>query len=230
MTFEPTIFVVNGDVAVRNALAGVAKLLGRPCELCTTASEFLASYDRSRAGCLILDYKLGEQSGLELQRRLTQLGYLLPVIMISSHVTVRTVVEAMQNGALSVLETPFALDELCQLIKQAFELDAVRRVEVAERDEAMKLLATLTRKEHEVFNMVAEGMSNKEMARKLDLSVRAVEDRRSRMMRKLDFDYLSDVIQLKSKVRRPFALFQPSLPAQICPPDHERLEVGKPVR
>lgn len=199
MQNEPAVFIVDDEEPVTKALARAVELMGLPSETYPSAEAFLKSYDSSRPGCLVLDYKLPGKNGLELQEDLSAIGNLLPVIMISAHANVKVVVKAMKSGSVTFLEKPFSLHQLRREITAAIELDANRRREAAECRAARARLAGLTDKEREVLRLVAAGNTNQAIADMLGLSVRAVEDRRGRMMRKLGAKGLSDVIVVYRK-------------------------------
>ncbi|MBC7818629.1 MAG: response regulator transcription factor [Planctomycetaceae bacterium] len=196
MNNRPTIFLVDDDPAISRALESVGQLLGLPVLSFSSAEQFLRCYDRSQPGCLILDIKMPDMSGLELQQKLIAEGIRLPVIMISGHADVRIAVEAMSRGAITVLEKPFRLDELLAHIRRAVELDAEYRVAQAQRDQAEALWTQLTPKEREVLELIRAGKSNKQIATDLRISLRAVEDRRARLMKRLQVRTLAELLQL----------------------------------
>lgn len=197
MAAKPTIYVVDDDPAVSRALASVGQLLELPVASFGSAADFLAAFDPAQPGCLILDIKMPGMSGLELQKKLQEQGHDLPIIMISGHADVRIAVEAMSQGAVTLLEKLFRLDELIAHIRRALELDAARR---AARDKQVELeaqFAQLTPKEWEVLDLLATGKSNKQIAAQLHLSVRAVEDRRARLMKKLQVRSVAELVQMR---------------------------------
>lgn len=196
MTAEPVIFVVDDDEAVRRALASAGTLLGRGVRSFASAAEFLAAYSPDQPGCLVLDIKMPGMTGLELQRKLADDGAAIPIIMISGHADVRIAVEAMTLGAVTLLEKPFRLEELLGHLRGALEKDARDREARGERAAATALLAGLTPKEREVLEMVAAGSTNRAIAEQLGLSVRAVEDRRARLMRKVNANSVPDLVVL----------------------------------
>lgn len=177
--------------------------MGIPAETFGSAEEFLATYDRTRPGCLILDYRLPGASGSDLQQRLKSIGNLLPVIMVSGHADIDTAVNSLRIGAVNFLQKPFELKKLCKEIETALELDKARRTRAAEEEAAARLVGNLTQKEKEVFDLVAHGRTNKEISNQIGISVRAVEDRRQRMMNKLECSSLSDVIRTARQLPSP---------------------------
>jgi RNA polymerase sigma factor (sigma-70 family) len=196
VTAEPTIFVVDDDEAVRRALTTAIALLGHPVLVFASAQEFLAAYQPTQPGCLVLDIKMPGMTGLELQRKLADNGATIPIVMISGHADVRMAVEAMTLGAVTLLEKPFRLDELLEHIRQALKKDRNDRAARYLHDDAAVRLAQLTTKEREVLEMVAAGKTNREIAEQLGLSVRAVEDRRARLMKKIDAQSVADLVRL----------------------------------
>lgn len=196
MTAEPTIFVVDDDEAVRRALTSAGALLSNPVRGFASAAEFLAAYDPAQPGCLVLDIKMPGMTGLELQRKLADDGVSIPIVMISGHADVRIAVEAMTLGAVTLLEKPFRLEELLAHLRRALEKDRVDREARSKTADAAARLAALTPKEREVLEMIAAGKTNRAMAEELMLSVRAVEDRRARLMKKVDANSVADLGRL----------------------------------
>jgi len=196
MTAEQTIFVVDDDEAVRRALTSAGSLLGHPVRAFASAMEFLAAYNSTLPGCLVLDIKMPGITGLELQRKLADEGWVIPIVMISGHADVRIAVEAMTLGAVTLLEKPFRLDELLTYLRRALEKDRLDREARNKAAGTQARLAALTPKEREVLEMIAAGKTNRVMAEELQLSVRAVEDRRARLMKKVEANSVADLVRL----------------------------------
>jgi FixJ family two-component response regulator len=190
----PTVFVVDDDDAVRAAVAAAGGLLGHPVRAFPSAAAFLAAYTPDQPGCLVLDVKMPGMTGLELQRRLADDGVTLPVVMISGHADVRIAVEAMTLGAVTLLEKPFSLDELLDQVRKAVEKDAAERASRGKDADTRARLDALTPKEREVLDHIVAGRTNREIADALGLSVRAVEDRRARLMRKMEVTSLAELV------------------------------------
>lgn len=199
MIAEPTIFVVDDDAGVGRALHSAGKLLGCPVQAFANAAEFLTAYNPEQPGCLVLDIRMPGMTGLELQRKLADGGRSIPIVMISGHADVRIAVEAMTLGAVTLLEKPFRLDELLANVRKALEKDAVAREARQKSADADARLAALTTKEREVLDLIAAGKTNREMADALGLSVRAVEDRRSRLMKKVQVGSVAELVKLLSE-------------------------------
>ena len=199
MDSEPTIFVVDDDDAVRRAIAAAGQLIGRPVRAFASAAAFLEEYDASQPGCLVLDIRMPGMTGTELQRKLLDDGIAIPVVVVSGHADVRIAVEVMTRGAVTLLEKPFRLDELLANLRRALDLDAVTRARTAVTAAADARLSGLTPKEWEVLEAVAAGKTNKEMAGALGLSLRAVEDRRSRLMKKVGAKSVAELVQILTR-------------------------------
>jgi FixJ family two-component response regulator len=195
----PTVFVVDDDDAVRAAVAAAGGLLGHPVRAFASAAAFLAAYTADQPGCLVLDVKMPGMSGLELQRKLADDGVTLPVVMISGHADVRIAVEAMTLGAVTLLEKPFALDALLGHVRTAIERDAAGRSARGQADDARARLAALTPKEREVLDHLTAGRTNREIGDRIGVSVRTVEDRRARLMKKLGVGSLAELVALAAK-------------------------------
>jgi len=196
---EPTIFVVDDDAAVRRAIASAGRLLGRPVKPFASAADFLATFDSSQPGCLVLDLKMPGMTGIELQQQLVNEGVALPIVVVSGHADVRIAVDVMTRGAITVLEKPFRLEELLAQLRKALEQDAKHRREAAAQAEANAKLAGLTAKEREVLEAIAAGKTNKEIAEDLGLSLRAVEDRRARLMKKVEARTVAELVQVLNR-------------------------------
>ena len=199
---EATLFVVDDDAAVAAALVELGEMIGLNTETFASAQEFLDAVDETRPGCLVLDVRMRGMSGIQLQKRLTERQIELPTIVISGHADVRMAVEAMRAGAVTFLEKPFRMQELIDHIHEAVERDSANRRQRELRAAAKQRLSALTAKEREVFDLVAAGNTNAEIAAELGLSSRAIEDRRARVMKKLQLDSLAEVIELSKSLTK----------------------------
>lgn len=190
------IYIVDDDPAVAKALASVGDLLQLPVRSFSSGEQFLAQVSPQAGGCLILDLMLAGQSGLDVLRHFKQQHASLPVIVISGHATVALAVEAMELGALTVLEKPFRLNDLRTKLEEALRLNLAHRAAVQDREEARLLINRLTEREREVLQLIAHGCSNKQIAAQLGLSLRAVEDRRARLMKRLESKSVADALMI----------------------------------
>ena len=196
MSSEPTVFIVDDDEAVLQSLTALVKVIFPRVEAYASAAEFLAVYDPDRPGCLVLDVAMPGMSGLELQRKLEQENIEIPVIFITGHGNVRMAVGAMRAGAVNFLEKPFQEQELWDSIRKALEVDGMNRRRQARRACIEKRLAALSPGEREVLDLILSGKFNKEIATELGLSIRTVEDRRARLMKKMQAQSVAELVQL----------------------------------
>jgi FixJ family two-component response regulator len=195
----PTVFIVDDDPNVARALDSTADVLGVSVMPCSSTRDFLERFDGSQPGCLIMEVRMPGISGLELQQLLIARKMTLPIIMISSRADVRMVVEVMSRGAVTFLEKPFRLDELVLHVRRALQIEATSRTARVKRAETAAQLAKLTRKEVEVLDLISAGKTNKQIASELHLSIRAIEDRRARLMRKLGIRSLAQLVQWRTE-------------------------------
>lgn len=196
MIAEPTVFIVDDDPAVLRSLTSLVEAIFPRVEAYGSAADFLNVYDRSRPGCLVLDVAMPGMSGLELQNRLSNQGIDLPVVFITGHGNVQMAVDAMQAGAVNFLEKPFREQDLWESIRKGLELDAERRQRQKRATEAQRRMELLSRGEREVLDRILQGKYNKQIAAELDLSIRTVEDRRARLMKKMQARSVVELVQL----------------------------------
>ena len=193
---ETTAFVVDDDAAVRASLELLLRSIGLRAETYSSASEFLEAYDAARPGCLILDVRMPGMSGLELQEKLDELHSILPIIFLTAHGDVQMAVKAVKTGAVDFLEKPFRDQDLIDKIQHAIDDDASTRKKLADRQKILALIESLTPREREVMDMVVAGKANKVIAIDLGLSQRTVEIHRGRVMRKMQADSVSQLVQM----------------------------------
>lgn len=199
---SPTVYVVDDDPAVLRGAAEIVESLGLAVKTFPSADAFLRAYRADGPACLVVDVRMPGMSGLELQRALAQRGAPLPVIVITGYADVRTAVDAMKQGALEFLEKPFRAQELCDSVQRAIRQDQEAWARRVQRDDAHCRIASLTDAEREVLRAVVAGKTNKMIAVELGLSLRAVEDRRARMMKKLQAASRAEVVALVAALER----------------------------
>jgi len=207
---EPTVFIVDDDPAVRQALSVLVASMRLRAETYASAQGFLDQYDASKPGCMLLDVRMPGISGLELLERLTQRADHVPVIIISAYGDVPMVVRAMKAGALSFLEKPCRDQQLWETIQEALKWDTENRKRLARKARIERQIARLTAGEREVLEMLVEGKSNKAIAAELGLSVRTIEVRRAKVMQKMGADSLAELVRLAVSAR------------EICGKPHSR--------
>jgi FixJ family two-component response regulator len=198
---KPTVFVVDDDHQMRESLGALLRVLDFKVAAFGTPGAFHRYYRASMPGCLLLDIRMPRQSGLELYEQLLREGKKLPVIFITAHADVTTAVAAMKTGAIEFLEKPFARETLVDLVRKALELDAQWRERDAHFAALADRIASLTDRQRETLELIRAGETNKSMAAKLFLTERAVEMRRSSLMRKLKVRSVAELIDLAATHR-----------------------------
>jgi len=196
MNDEATVFLVDDDPAVLRSLTALVKVVFPRVESFASAHEFLETYIPDRPGCLVLDVAMPGMNGLELHRKLTEERIDLPVVFITGHGNVQMAVGAMQAGAVNFLEKPFHEQELWDSIRKALELDQQTRRRRQRRSDVETRISQLSAGERQVLDMILDGKFNKEIAAELQLSVRTVEDRRSKLMQKMQAGSVAELVQL----------------------------------
>jgi FixJ family two-component response regulator len=184
-TREQTVFIVDDDAAVRDSIAELVESVGLASEDYASALAFLEAFEPERRGCVVLDVRMAEMSGLTLQKRLNARAIRIPVIVLTGHGDVPMAVEAMKAGAVDFLQKPYREQALLDSIHAALSLDGKRRSSAAAASEIEQRIAALTQREREVLEHVQAGETSREIARVLAISSRTVEVHRRNLLRKL---------------------------------------------
>ena len=184
-------------------------------EVFSVARDFLAAYHDDRPGCLVLEQRIPDMSGLQLQHRLSARGSKLPLVFVTANTNVSVAVELMRGGAVHLLEKPVRPVELLSAIEEAVKLDHDRRRTKHRRAKMQKTVASLTAKEHQVLELIGRGKSVKAIAHELGLSLRAIELRRSSLMKKLGVLSSMELMRFAVTVHREFSLDQHASPPQL---------------
>jgi FixJ family two-component response regulator len=193
---DTTIFVVDDDDGMRSALGTLLGTVGYKTALFALPSQFLARFKADEPGCLILDIRMPEMSGLEVQQQLNRAGAMLPVIFITGHGDVPMAVQAMKEGAFQFIQKPFRDQELLDHINHALQFDRDNRKDLAARAEVQRRVETLTPREKQVMDLVVEGQANKVMAIDLGLSERTVEIHRAKVMEKMGARSVAHLVKM----------------------------------
>jgi FixJ family two-component response regulator len=199
----PTVFVIDDDVSVREALRNLLRSVGLKVETFTTAEEFLSGERSDSHGCLVLDVRMPGLSGLELQRQFTESRSRIPIVFITAHADVPMSVRAIKTGAVDFLTKPFRDQDLLDAVRQAIKLDSEARRRGAEIAELQKRYEALTLREREVMGFVVLGLLNKQIAARVNISESTVKLHRGRMMHKMGAESLADLIRMAQKVNAP---------------------------
>ena len=196
MNGEVSVHVVDSDPVGREFVASLVISKGVKARTYNSAEQFLAVYDASQAGCLVVCVELEGISGLELQRRLIDDGVTLPVIMVAVHGDIPLAVAAMSAGAINFLEKPCQGSELWGCIELAIAKNKSQRQLEKDRVKTKDRIAQLTDGETAVLRCMIAGLLNKQTKDVLDIGLRTVELRRASIMQKLDASSLADVVRM----------------------------------
>jgi two-component system, LuxR family, response regulator FixJ len=191
-----TIYVVDDDDGMRRALDALLSTVGYKTAIFSRPTEFLAKFKPDSAGCLVLDIRMPDMSGLEVQQQLNRMGSMLPVIFITGHGDVPMAVQAMKEGAFEFIQKPFRDQDLLDRINHALKLDAENRSTVARRADIQHRLESLTPRERQVMDLVVDGAANKVIAIDLGLSERTVEIHRAKVMEKMGARSVAHLVKL----------------------------------
>ena len=206
---KPTVFIIDDDEAVRDSLKLLLDSVGQKNKTFSNAEYFLETYDESCPGCLILDIRMPNMSGLELQSKLNEMHCILPVIFITGHGDVPMAVRAIKEGAMDFIQKPFRDQELLDLINDALKLDAKQRTNLLERKEILQRISSLSDREYEILRLIIQGKPNKLIATEIGLSQRTVEIHRSHLMKKMGTKSLAHLVRqimaIKSHMSLDFA-------------------------
>ena len=202
MNDDQTVFVVDDDEGVRDGLSLLLATVGQPCELYEGAHEFLEVYDGAKRGCLVLDIRMPRMTGLDLQKKLQEMGSSLPIIFITGHGDIPMAVEAMRRGALDFIRKPFREHDLLERINEALNADEDAYRKAQDQQELADKLSTLSNREMEVFDRVADGQMNKVIAAELGISERTVEVHRGQVMKKLGVRTLAQLVRVKIEMEQ----------------------------
>jgi FixJ family two-component response regulator len=193
---DPTVFIVDDDPAVRQALTTLVRSMRLEAKAYESAQQFLDAFDAARPGCMLLDVRMPGISGLGLLEQLNREEIPLPAIVMSAYGDVPMVVRAMKAGALNFLEKPCRDQQLWEAIQEALKWDVDHREHVALRSKVRHRLQRLTPGEHAVLALLIDGQPNRTIAAQLKLSVRTIEVRRAKIMGKMKADSLAELIRL----------------------------------
>jgi FixJ family two-component response regulator len=193
-----SVLIVDDDEAVLRALARVLHQAGFNVETFTSASDFLKRPPSDIPSCLILDLKLPDVDGLQLQEAMSRANIEMPIVFVSGRSDVASTAAAMRYGAVDFLEKPVDEDVLIEAVSRALDQDAARRVRRGHQARAKQRLARLTPREQEVCRLVARGLLNKQIADELGVSQQTVKIHRARAMHKLQIGSVAELVRLLS--------------------------------
>lgn len=193
---DNTVFIVDDDASIRDALAILLGLRGYRVSLFADAAGFLGACRPDWRGCALIDIRMPGMDGLSLQRTLREMGIRLPVIVITGHGDVRSARDAFKLEAVDFLEKPIDQARLIQAIDEAFALQDNEFDRRVHAEAFAARLDKLTPREREVMSLVVAGRHNREIAAMLGISPRTVEVHKARMLSKLEVESIPQLIRL----------------------------------
>jgi len=191
-----TVFVVDDDIAMRDALAQLLEAAGLRVETHACGPDFLAAYGENRPGCVLLDMAMPGMTGLEVQEALKSRGVAIPILFLTGHGDIPMAVRAVQAGAVDFLEKPIPGAVLLERVKRALKLDGEWRQLRGHTEAIQQRCARLSTREREVMALAVSGLTSKEIARQLGISPRTVEVHRTHVMHKMDAANLAELVTM----------------------------------
>jgi len=196
----PVVFLVDDDASVRKSLQRLLGSHGYRTEEYGAASEFIEAVRDEGASCVVLDLFLPGVGGLELQRWLADLPYLIPVVFVTGYGNVPVTVEAMKQGATDFLTKPCSEEDLLRAVSCAIERSRAEIATRADNAAARERITTLTPREHQVFREVVTGRLNKQIAAGLGIAEKTVKIHRQRVMQKTGARSVAELVRLADRV------------------------------
>jgi len=191
---DSIVFVVDDDPIVRGAISTLLMSVGRQFQLFESATDLLQSSFPAVPSCLVLDIRLRGLSGLDLQAELADAGLPIPIIFITGHGDIPMSVRAMKAGAIDFLTKPFRDQDLLDAVTRALERDRKRRKDENDSQDLRARYLTLTAREQQTMALVTNGLMNKQVASRLEISEVTAKIHRSRVMKKLGAKSLADLV------------------------------------
>jgi FixJ family two-component response regulator len=196
----PTVFVVDDDASVRDALVRLLRLLGMQVETFASGREFLGCQVPDGPACLVLDVRLSGENGLVLQDALRTSERHLPIVFLTGHGTVPICAQALKAGAVDFLLKPVDEQDLLEAISRAIEEDRCTQDHQRQRAALARRAKTLTPREREVMSLVVTGMLNKQIADALGASEKTIKVHRAQVMQKMQAMSLAELVRMADMV------------------------------
>jgi len=197
----PIVFVVDDEPAVCVAIKRLIRSVGIDAQTFSSAQEFLRAKRLDGPGCLVLDVRLPDLSGLDLQQDLANAGIDLPIIFVTGHGDIPMSVRAMKAGAVEFLTKPYREQDLLEAIQHGIRQHRGRKEQRAEILELQRRYGLLTLREREVFPLVADGLLNKQVGAQLGTSEKTIKVHRSQVMQKMKAESLADLVRMAERLK-----------------------------
>jgi two-component system response regulator FixJ len=200
MTSTPVVFVVDDDPGIRRSTGLMLDAAGLSYESFERAVDFLDAYDPQRPGCLIVDLSMPGMCGMDMVRQLRARNLQIPIVIVSGTGTIPLVVQGLKLGVVDFFEKPTNPEELLDKVRKALEMDSEQRVHEAELGPIRAKFNSLTARERELLEMLVRGWLSKQIAVKLGISIKTVENHRANLMIKTGALNVADLTRLAIRV------------------------------
>lgn len=196
-----SVFIVDDDQSIRSSLTMLLESAGHHVECFSSAIEFLESgIIHSKDSCIVLDVKMSGLNGLDLQKELTSINCITPIIFITGHGDIPMSVQAMKDGAVNFLPKPFDDDQLLDSISEALSMARETHEKKSRIEQIKQKIAKLTPRENEVLKHLITGLLNKQVAYELNISERTVKAHRKQILDKMGIKSMAELVRLTEKI------------------------------
>jgi FixJ family two-component response regulator len=200
MAGSPVIHVVDDDASFRSSMSRLLQASGYQTELYESGNAFLDKFPLGEVGCILLDLRMSDVQGFEIQARLARSGNILPIIFLTAHGDIGTSVKAMKAGAEDFLPKPVSREALFECVERALARNVQQHQQQNRLNAMRKLVASLTPREAEVFALVVRGKLNKQIAYELGTTVRTIKAHRQAAMEKLDVGSFAEAVSMAERL------------------------------